>query len=796
MKSLLNRLGNRQRRQRGVGSNVDKSRRMQLKLVGIIIGVAILIAIMISQIVWVSKGKVQGTYIAVEDVRILAKALDPNFEASALNVEWKSLDNRTDYLNYQQLGQLLDYFEGESEQYTDRVSLSKTVVLPDYGNTYKKKDKVTAKDWYQLFELLKTYYDTTGSIIEDDIVVLGSGNHVIRNTGEEIAENEILSVAGYLYIYENSVFKTCDYKTLHVIRKGSELLTVLTEKAEDITFKNTWVKDAAEESIRIFVKEYDVLLDKDKDVAIEREQVADLVIKDGVVQSVNSKKEKYSGKLIQVADGVFEIEGHGKVAAADEIKVYKLFGTLEQRKIEDLIIGYDFTDFVIEDGKICAALITRDGAMENIRVLLRNSGFAGTYHEGVSLSVDTEYDVICGEETVTHAAGEVFTVSQADVQYDDKRIYIKPKALTGQISVSSIERATGVPSYRGTLEIERTGEGYVLINEVLLEEYLYAVVPSEMPASYPAEALKAQATCARTYAYKYMLKAGIGQFGAHVDDSTSYQVYNNIEESMESTAAVKDTKGQVMKHEGELAGAYYYSTSCGYGTNACVWSGNNAESFPYLQAKQIAVENVNTVAPDKISEEEMFAAYIQTVNEYDYEKTEGWYRWRYVLGQMDKDVLLGRIKERYATNPNYILTKTNDSYEAKELGEIGTIQNIYVAKRLDGGVIDELVIVGSKAEIKVISEYNVRYILSDGNTKVVRQDGSEVGPSALLPSAFLIITPTLDKNEVVGYSIVGGGYGHGVGMSQNGAKNMSVAGVPYEQILTFFYNGIQLETVY
>lgn len=778
------------------GSNVNKSRRVQLKLVGIIIGVVILIAIMISQIVWVSKGKVQGIYIAVEDVRILAKALDPDFELSALNEEWISFNNRTDYLNYQQLGQLLDYFEGESEQYTDRESLSKTVALPDYGNTYNKRDKVTAKDWYQLFELLKTYYDTTGSIIEDDIVVLGSGNHVFRNTGEKIAENEILSMAGYLYIYENSIFKNSDYKTLHVIRKESELLTVLTEKAEEITFKNTWVKDAAEESIRIFVKEYDVLLEKNKDVVIEREQVADLVVKDGVVQSANSKKEKYSGKLIQVAEGVFEIEGHGKVAATDEIKVYKLFGTLEQRKIEDLTIGYDFTDFVIEDGKICAALITRDGAMENIRVLLRNSGFAGNYHEGVSLSVDTEYDVIFGEETVTLAAGEVFTVSQADVQYNDKRIYIKPKALTGQISVSSIERATGVPSYRGTLEIEKTGEGYVLINEVLLEEYLYAVVPSEMPASYPPEALKAQATCARTYAYKYMLKAGIGPFGAHVDDSTSYQVYNNIEEGMESTAAVKETKGQVVKHGGELASTYYYSTSCGYGTNANVWSGNNAESFPYLQSKQIAAANTNTASPDNMSEEETFAAYITTVNEYDYDKAEGLYRWRYELGQLDKEMLLGRLKDRYAVNPNYILTKNNDSYEAKEIGEIGTIQNIYVAKRLAGGVIDELIIVGSETEIMVKSEYNARYVLSDGNTKVVRQDGSEFGPSALLPSAFLIINPTLDKNEVVGYSIIGGGYGHGVGMSQNGAKNMSNAGLSYEQILTFFYNGIQLETVY
>ncbi len=58
------------------------------------------------------------------------------------------------------------------------------------------------------------------------------------------------------------------------------------------------------------------------------------------------------------------------------------------------------------------------------------------------------------------------------------------------------------------------GEGLVLINEVLMEEYLYSVVPSEMPASYPAESLKAQAVCARTYGYLHLMRPGYGNLGA------------------------------------------------------------------------------------------------------------------------------------------------------------------------------------------------------------------------------------------------------------------------------------------
>ena len=97
-----------------------------------------------------------------------------------------------------------------------------------------------------------------------------------------------------------------------------------------------------------------------------------------------------------------------------------------------------------------------------------------------------------------------------------------------------------------------------MVNELPLEEYLFSVVPSEMPASYPLEALKAQAICARTYAYGHMLRAGYPRYGAHVDDSTSYQVYNNITEADSTTTAVKETYGQmILTDEGTVANTYY-----------------------------------------------------------------------------------------------------------------------------------------------------------------------------------------------------------------------------------------------
>ena len=128
-----------------------------------------------------------------------------------------------------------------------------------------------------------------------------------------------------------------------------------------------------------------------------------------------------------------------------------------------------------------------------------------------------------------------------------------------------------MPSYRGDFEIHKTEDGLLLINELLLEEYLYAVVPSEMPSTYPSESLKAQAVCARTYSYGYLEHAGLPALGAHVDDSVNYQVYNNIMEKKSSTDAVRQTEGELLLQDGKPITAYYYSTSCGYGTDDRIW---------------------------------------------------------------------------------------------------------------------------------------------------------------------------------------------------------------------------------
>lgn len=735
------------------------------------VGVVVLIILSVTQMVRYSKEDSKDILITKEDAGILTEALYPNITSTILYREW--MKNKEEAMQWEQLKQLLDYLEEESGGEKKQNSLYDVVTFPEDFFQHKAKEKVTTKDWYQIFNLLCSFYDPEKSIVEDTIRVLGMGEQVKAVTGETLGKQELLSAAGYRYQYENTGFTDSTYQTLKVMRKGSELLAIKQRDSVPIQLSNTWIMQVLPDRVHICVANYDVSLKKKDTVILEAEQIADLTLTEGVIDSSQIKTERYHGKLMQVSKESMEIEGHGTIPLAPDVKVYRLFGTLEQSKVSDLIIGYDFTDYVIEDGKICAALITRDGAMENIRVLLCKEGFAGRYHESVSVSVDTAYDVVSPEVTQTYQAGEAITLDNMEEKYKSKRIRIVPKALTSKITILSLARQTGVPAYRGTLEIEKTDAGFVLINELLLEEYLYAVIPSEMPSFYPQEALKSQAICARTYAYQHMLHAGLGEFGAHVDDSTAYQVYHNIEESMESTTAAKETKGQVMFYGEEPIGAYYYSTSCGYGSDAGIWHHNRPEDYPYLQSLHIASK------------------------EGEYEQEEPWYRWQYTQEDASQELIRQRLQDRYAVNQNLILTRQkNGLYESQDIPLLGDIQNIEITKRLDGGAVDELTITGTLATVKVGSEYNVRYVLSDHKTKVIRQDGSESGPSALLPSAFLTIEPTLYKQEVVGYSIKGGGYGHGVGMSQNAAKVMADTGLTEEQILYFFYPGIRIQTIY
>ncbi len=577
-----------------------------------------------------------------------------------------------------------------------------------------------------------------------------------------------------------------------------------------------------------------------------REQVADIELTDGAITDVTVRDDKINGKILSADDTGIEVEGYGRLPLAADYKGYRLYDSLEMCTAGDLRFGYDFTDLCVENGEICALLMVKEEAMEYIRVLIRASDYGGSFHDAPVVTCDTGYSVFYGsydnQKQESHAAGEELELGYDSSYFEADRVRIVPDVLTGKVVIKNCSRSQGIPSYRGQMEFLRTEDGIVAINEVLLEEYLYSVVPSEMPAKYPFEALKAQAVCARTYAYGHMEHAGYPQYGAHVDDSTSYQVYNNILEQESSTTAVKETYGQLLRTEnGSLAGTYYYSTSCGVGSDANVWKTEAAPGLTYLKAKPLSrTALAEAVAADQgggageeasgegisgeaaggtgnggsasgettgnggasgelgelLRDEAAFAAFISSVNADDFESGEGWYRWSYQVEALDKEHILETLQKRYAANSRLVLTWKDGEYVSETIDSLGDITDIYIEKRGSGGVADELVIESGAQKIKVISEHNIRYVLNDGKAQVVRQDGSRVASANLLPSGFFTIETGKENGNVIGYTLIGGGFGHGVGMSQNGARAMAVGGYSASEILLYFYENCRIENIY
>ena len=471
---------------------------------------------------------------------------------------------------------------------------------------------------------------------------------------------------------------------------------------------------------------------------------------------------------------------------------------------------------------------------ETIRVLLQNSDYQGIFHKEVKLSCDTEWELhygLDGELTERHAGGEEVLLDGNSAWFTEcARIVLSPAEDGGRISLLSVKRSQGTPSYRGSMEIRKTGQGFVVINELPIEEYLYGVVPSEMPVSYPMEALKAQAICARTYVYAHLESPGYGEYGAHVDDSTGYQVYNNTAEKEEAIQAVQETKGEVVRLNGELVDTYYYSTSCGFGADERVWNPGEEKKVSYLTAASISetamqqdqnsaeIPGTEYFTAQDMCRGDYFHEFLQNPPETDFERQEPWYRWSITVESIDTESMQKVLKERQEAEPDRILVEKNgdktepvgsnagntgsnagnagsNAEAAGEWEDIGRITDIRIGKRGDGGIAESLVIKGEKKTVTVLSQYNIRAVLCAGGVTAVRQDGSKVELKMLLPSAFFEIESVKEGENMIRYKLYGGGYGHGAGMSQNAARHMAEKGYTTADILLFFYRDCKIENV-
>ena len=167
---------------------------------------------------------------------------------------------------------------------------------------------------------------------------------------------------------------------------------------------------------------------------------------------------------------------------------------------------------------------------------------------------------------------------------DNKYLTVKPIPQKDAISLININGT----NYRGHMELRRTeGSDMTVINIVDFNEYLYGVVPGEMPAFWHTEALKAQAVAARTYAVNNLNK--YRGLGFNMCNTTASQVYNGYNaEHINTTNAIMETKNEIIRYEGQPAKVYYSSSSGGHTEDIRnVWGG---PEVPYLKGVEDAYE--------------------------------------------------------------------------------------------------------------------------------------------------------------------------------------------------------------
>lgn len=598
-------------------------------------------------------------------------------------------------------------------------------------------------------------------VANEELLILGTSEQI-----EGLEKDQVYTDRG-IYRYEEALDWTPYlYQSVQVVTEEERILHINNLLEREVTLENCLLKENSESTLTIFSEGLEIVLPCKNLTAEFSDEIADIHLTNGSVTKILTKTESISGKILSIRTDGVELEGYGVLPLAEHFRFYETYGDYKETSIYGLIVGYDQAKLIVAEGKLCAAVLVAPMTLERIRVLLKTTDFAEILHEKVSLRAHGTYEVSYGENSVQLLDGETLELTKNSEELSAERLILTPKGENARIEIFSIERSYGTPVYAGTLEVVKDSAGLLLINDLPLETYLYSVVPSEMPAGYEMEALKAQAVCARSYAYRQILLNGYASYGAHVDDSVSYQVYNNLTTNEKVIRAVDETAGQVLKFGEEVATTYYFSTSCGYTTSETIWK-NGTKANSYISGKLLN-DSAETL---DLQNEENFRQFILNEDYETYDSGEAWYRWK-------------------MTVPLEQLTEN-----MKKIDSIGTIREIEVTERNEGGAVQKVLVTGSKGELELVYEHAIRTALNGKGQTITRTYGKDAVGGNMLPSGFFVIDRVEKDGELTGFRFSGGGFGHGAGMSQNGANHMAEAGNSYEEILGLFYEGTILSEI-
>ena len=656
--------------------------------------------------------------------------------------------------------------------------------FPSFGS--KKKKIISRAEWNEIYGQLLDLLDDKGTVqCLDEIILKQEENALVCSLGTyrfDIKDLEIapMSSMGF-YIREDQIIGISALKS-----KSAVLSNVYVQNVQEGTLSFLANKEQYELQLNTENEASSVTPSAPSDNRVEMAagHVCDLLWEDGILARVQIKEDTIQGDLIAVNDETIEIEGYGEISRSQNLPVYKTYGTIEQKELSDIVIANMKVEYVVAEDCIESILLTEPAQISRIRVLLLAED-GGPYYEDIYIGSSTSYRVIAKDGKKKKKASAVVKASKLLAQAEGS-VRIKAAKKDGLLYLCDASGKRISNGYQGILELRKYPKGYAVVSELPIEQYLCSVVPSEMPASYELEALKAQAVCARSYAYIQLEHGDYAAFGAHVDDTTNYQVYNKQSRDEKTTAAVLDTAGTVISYQGETAEAYYFSTSAGVTGNGDAWHLDQESKYGYLSGNLIQ-EGGGEI---DLSSEEAFGAFIEKSDAAAYENGKPFYRWK-AVGDFSSEETQKKIKEilltRRERTPEDILFFNQKGKQKERMDGFGNLVRLSIAKRSNSGIILHLKMEYEKGSVLVANEYNVRAILGAGVTDLTLSDGSK-RDFALLPSAYTTLTP-LENGT---YSMTGGGYGHGIGMSQNGAQAMALTGKSFEEILTFFYKDIEL----
>lgn len=629
------------------------------------------------------------------------------------------------------------------------------------GSTRNNRDQAfPEEDWWQLYGSILKETDPEGKVEEMEAVLYGTPSNL-----DQAESWTAYTTAGNFGFQGLALDAFLDCEIRFLARSGEMITSSLVSR--NVVYENVWLAESDGRHFKAYLgtayREFPVSAKLGGEDGMAR-NLADLHMEDGKLVKITMKRDRLSGKVLSVTEDAIEIEGYGEIPLAPNFHVYKVYGDFKVLNASDILVGYNLQEFVAADGKLCAALLEREFDAKTIRVLLMDTGFKSVFHASADLvlgsGADLEYENAKGKMVGERLeAGTQLAVGPDSPYLEYGRMIITPDEPEA-ITIRSIERSQGTPVYSGSLEIKGTPEGLVLVNDLFLEDYLTKVVPSEMPPSYEKEALKAQAVCARTYAYRQIQGNTYSQYGAHVDDSTNFQVYNNTSANDKSTQAVKETYGKMLFYEDKPIEAFYFSTSCGRTADAGVW-GTDSGKYPYLRAVEVKEGGKSLGKEDN----DGFESYIKREDVIAYDTSYPMFRWQ---------------------------TDLPADVASAQISGAGQIQDMTVTDRGPGGIAGELTVTGTDGTVTIKGQSAIRSALGNPSLIITKKDGGTMTGSATLPSAFIAIEKRTGEDGSLSFHIYGGGFGHGVGMSQNGAQGMAKTGKGYKQILDFFYHGTEL----